>query len=190
MTHHQQQADRNWRTRAACLDVDPELFFPTAESGPVHDAQVAAAKAVCAGCPVRAECLTEALARIAYGVAGGLTEQERHRLRRGMSRPGAPGVLNEVLVDGPPPGMTARERAGVGRLLLATGRSTRQVATDCRVTTRTVERWATTTGPTSTNNTHNSPTGERSHGGHRAPLRTSHPTNPQAGTRAAEGDRA
>ena len=68
---HQQQADRNWRTAAACLDVDPELFFPTAESGPVHDTQVAAAQAVCAGCPVRAECLTEALARIPYGVARG-----------------------------------------------------------------------------------------------------------------------
>ena len=57
------------------------LFFPAAESGPARDAQVAAAKAVCARCPVRAECLAEALARIPYGIAGGLTEHERRRLR-------------------------------------------------------------------------------------------------------------
>ncbi len=72
---------RDWRTRAACLDVDPELFFPAAEVGPVHDAQVAAAKSVCARCPVRAECLAEALDRIPYGIAGGLTEDERRALR-------------------------------------------------------------------------------------------------------------
>ncbi len=56
-----------WRTRAACRSVDPDVFFPTAEAGPVYDAQVAVAKAVCAGCPVRAECLAEALVRIPYG---------------------------------------------------------------------------------------------------------------------------
>ena len=182
---HQQQADRGWRTRAACLDVDPELFFPTAESGPAYGTQVTAAKAVCAGCPVRTECLIEALARIPYGIAGGLTSHERDQLRRGATRTARPAVLDEV-VDGPPSGMTPQERAGVGRLLLAAGRSTRQVATDCRVTARTVERWA-TTRPTSTTTTS---TGEGSHGGHRAPLRTSHPHNPLTGTRAAEGHRA
>ena len=51
-----------WRERAACRSVDPELFFPAAEAGPVYAAQVAAAKRVCAGCPVRAACLAEALA--------------------------------------------------------------------------------------------------------------------------------
>ena len=76
---------RDWRSRAACLGVDPELFFPVAEAGPVLDAQVAAAKAVCRRCPVVAECLAEARARIPYGVAGGLTEDERRALAR---RPG------------------------------------------------------------------------------------------------------
>ena len=74
---------RDWRARAACRGSDPELFFPTAESGPVRAGQVAAAKAVCARCPVRAACLAEALARIPYGIAGGLTEYERRRLRAG-----------------------------------------------------------------------------------------------------------
>ena len=62
--------------------VQKKLFFPVADSGPIHDAQVAAAKAVCAGCPVVAACLAEALARIPDGIAGGLTEGERRTLRR------------------------------------------------------------------------------------------------------------
>jgi hypothetical protein len=68
---------------AACRGVDPELFFPVAEPGtPVYRRQVLQAKAVCAGCPVRAECLEFALAKLPYGIAGGLTEVERRALRR------------------------------------------------------------------------------------------------------------
>ena len=73
---------RAWRDRAACRDVEPELFFPAAEDGAARHAQVQAAKAVCAGCPVRVECLAEALARIPYGIAGGLTEHERRQFGR------------------------------------------------------------------------------------------------------------
>ena len=134
---------RGWRERAACRDADPETFFPTAESGPEHDRQVATAKAVCARCPVRTECLDEALARIPYGIAGGLTEHERRTLRRPtatVSRAAAEDVLRE----GPRPGVTgqeaARERAQAGRDLLARGRSARQIAQSCGVSTRTVQR--------------------------------------------------
>ena len=76
-------SEREWRERAACRNEPPELFFPTAESGLAYRAQVAEAKAVCGRCPVRADCLAEALARIPYGIAGGLTEHERQRLRTG-----------------------------------------------------------------------------------------------------------
>lgn len=76
-------ASREWLHRAACRrDVDPETFFPVAEAGPAHDAAVAAAKAVCARCPVVAQCLDHALARIPDGIAGGLTAHERRQLRR------------------------------------------------------------------------------------------------------------
>jgi WhiB family redox-sensing transcriptional regulator len=72
-----------WRERAACRDVDPELFFPAAAPGtPAHDRQAAPAKKVCRRCPVRDACLAEALRLIPYGVAGGLTELEREQMRR------------------------------------------------------------------------------------------------------------
>ncbi|KOV41956.1 WhiB family transcriptional regulator [Streptomyces sp. H036] len=41
------------------------------------------AKAVCAGCPVRTECLAHALDhRIEHGIWGGMTERERRALLR------------------------------------------------------------------------------------------------------------
>lgn len=79
----------DWREFAACLGVDPEVFFPAAESGPVFDREVAEAKAVCAVCPVRDECLAEALVTPVEGVWGGTTEQERRALRRAGARKGA-----------------------------------------------------------------------------------------------------
>jgi WhiB family redox-sensing transcriptional regulator len=85
---------RDWRARAACRDVDPEVFSPVAEAGPVLAAQVAQAKAVCAGCPVRAECLAYALEALPYGIAGGLTEDERRGLRR-FGRHAAAGAARE-----------------------------------------------------------------------------------------------
>lgn len=67
----------DWRERALCAQVDPEIFFPNkGESS-------AAAKRVCMGCEVRTECLDEAL-RIGerYGVRGGKSERERRKIKR------------------------------------------------------------------------------------------------------------
>ncbi|MDQ0379894.1 WhiB family transcriptional regulator [Amycolatopsis thermophila] len=76
----------DWRTRAACRDEDPELFFPVSEMGP-GARQVARAKAVCASCPVRAECLAYALdAGLDNGIFGGTTERERRSLIRQTRR--------------------------------------------------------------------------------------------------------
>jgi len=67
----------SWRRQAACRDMDTDIFFP------LTDEEAGPAKAVCATCPVRAECLQFALASRQHdGVWGGLTETERRRLRR------------------------------------------------------------------------------------------------------------
>ena len=72
--------NRDWRLLAACRHADPELFFPVSPSGPSLD-QVTQAKAICAGCPVRQQCLAFALdTRQDHGVWGGMSEEER-RLR-------------------------------------------------------------------------------------------------------------
>lgn len=79
---------RDWTEDAACRGVDPEVFFPIATDGVAGDQEVAAAKAVCARCPVAADCLAWALrAGEAYGVWGGTTPGERRELRRGHPRP-------------------------------------------------------------------------------------------------------
>jgi WhiB family redox-sensing transcriptional regulator len=128
-----------WRARAGCRGEDPDLFFPTAEpgGGVAYREQVAEAKAVCAVCPVRAECLTEALARIPYGIAGGLTEHER----RGLGRP-RHGELSEQQVAEVTRTGTAMEVAAAGRVLLGRGRPVDQVARQCGVAVDTARRWA------------------------------------------------
>jgi WhiB family transcriptional regulator, redox-sensing transcriptional regulator len=76
---------RSWRYLAICRTEDPELFYPVSSSGHVYAAQVERAKAVCRRCPVRAECLSEALTNPlgGFGIWGGLAEDERRDLRRG-----------------------------------------------------------------------------------------------------------
>ena len=72
----------SWQQYGACLDHDPELFFPIGDTGPALT-QLDQAKAVCAGCPVRCLCLEWALlAGINYGVWGGTSETERLALKR------------------------------------------------------------------------------------------------------------
>jgi WhiB family redox-sensing transcriptional regulator len=72
-----------WMINAACRGApDPDLWFAPSEVGP-GAAQVAEAKAVCAGCPVREDCLELALTLgLDYGVFGGFTASERRALRR------------------------------------------------------------------------------------------------------------
>ena len=70
-------AHGEWRSAAACRSADPELFFPISASGPARE-QAAEAKAICAICRVRRECLTFALRTgQLHGIWGGTTEDER-----------------------------------------------------------------------------------------------------------------
>lgn len=90
-------AVRDWRRAAACAAVDPETFYPL-DLDPTGPA-VAAARRVCAGCPVRAECLADVMAgedpARRWGVTAGLTADERavlyatRRAVAGVTRQGA-----------------------------------------------------------------------------------------------------
>ena len=68
----------DWRARAACRGRDARLWFP--RRGDVFSRDVA--KAVCAACPVRADCLAAALSAPfdVSGTWGGTTEHERDQL--------------------------------------------------------------------------------------------------------------
>jgi WhiB family redox-sensing transcriptional regulator len=69
-----EQAD--WRVNASCREQDPDGLF-------VRGKEQRKAKMVCIACPVRTECLAEALdGRIEFGVWGGMTERERRALLR------------------------------------------------------------------------------------------------------------
>ena len=62
----------DWRDEAQCAQTDPEAFFPE-KGGSTRDA-----KAVCANCPVRQQCLDWAIETgETFGVWGGLSERER-----------------------------------------------------------------------------------------------------------------
>lgn len=65
-----------WTLRALCREIDPDALF-------VQGAAQNRAKLICRGCPVRHECLTDALDnRVEFGVWGGMTERERRALLR------------------------------------------------------------------------------------------------------------
>ena len=67
----------DWKSKANCMGVDPDLFFP--ERG----MSTREAKEVCRGCVVREDCLEYALANgEKFGIWGGLSERERRRIRR------------------------------------------------------------------------------------------------------------
>jgi WhiB family transcriptional regulator, redox-sensing transcriptional regulator len=71
-----------WQRHGACRGRGTTQFFhPDGERGSSRSRREAAAKRVCRGCPVRAECAAHALTvREPYGVWGGFTEAERLHL--------------------------------------------------------------------------------------------------------------
>ena len=71
-----EQRRQDWRLEAACRGMDPETFFPP------RGVRVDEAKAICAGCPVRSQCLDDALAdgrSEHFGIWGGVTEKSERR---------------------------------------------------------------------------------------------------------------
>ena len=66
----------DWSNNALCHDARPDELF-------VRGAAQNRAKRLCAGCPVKTECLAEALDnRVEWGVWGGMTERQRRALLR------------------------------------------------------------------------------------------------------------
>lgn len=110
--------------RAACREVDPELFFPVGHSG-LSAAQALAAKNVCRLCPVVRECLTYALdTGQDFGIWGGMDEEER-RLYLRQHRP----------QDEP------RHRWTNVAELAAAGETKEQIAVRLKLAPRTVEKY-------------------------------------------------
>jgi len=66
-----------WREFANCVGQDPEMFFP-------RGVPLAQVRQLCDDCPVRPQCLREALSDTenTYGVWAGLTRKQRRRLAR------------------------------------------------------------------------------------------------------------
>ena len=90
-----------WRYDAKCRGEDTEMFFPPRDKAlykPIADK----AKAICWGkdgrppCPVRKECLKEALVNEElHGIFGGLSHLERNAVERKMRKQGV--TLDEWL---------------------------------------------------------------------------------------------
>jgi WhiB family redox-sensing transcriptional regulator len=69
----------HWMGKAACRGLGFDAWFSTDEVG--EEAEVA--RRICAGCPVRPECLDYALdCSIRHGLWGGLSPRERAALNR------------------------------------------------------------------------------------------------------------
>jgi WhiB family redox-sensing transcriptional regulator len=71
--------DGGWQQSARCRGLPSDVFFPEEQdSRRLRRVQEAAAKQICAGCPVIADCREHALrAPEKYGVWGALTARER-----------------------------------------------------------------------------------------------------------------
>ncbi len=70
----------DWRYDAACREIGGDSWYPEDGERP------GLARRICMGCPVRSECLADALANAStygrFGVWGGTTERERRLMVR------------------------------------------------------------------------------------------------------------
>lgn len=72
----------SWKEQAKCSGEDISLFFPG--EGEQADTR---AYALCYGCPVRAECLENAIENHEQGMWAGTNEDDRRKIRRDRDRP-------------------------------------------------------------------------------------------------------
>ena len=103
---------RTWRNGAACADESPELFFPIGNTYLTH-LQVEKARAVCRRCEVVDICLKWAIeSGQEAGVWGGLSEGERHAVKRRNARAGRSDKLRLGGLTAPPSRWVSNLRQG------------------------------------------------------------------------------
>ena len=68
-----------WRKDALCRGMSSHIFFPR------RGESMLTAYVICYGCPVRQECLENALAGNSFGIWAGFTPGERVKIRRAMN---------------------------------------------------------------------------------------------------------
>lgn len=84
----------DWSNDAACRNYGPGFMYPT--QGHDFHQRLSEALAVCAGCPVKLQCLRHAIVNgERWGIWGGTTEGKRVRLARRVLHRGE--NLEEVL---------------------------------------------------------------------------------------------
>jgi WhiB family transcriptional regulator, redox-sensing transcriptional regulator len=79
-----------WQELAACAGMDVNLFFPQENIGGPHEGRgvrgererMNKARAVCALCPVRRDCLMDAIEHDDWGIWGGMDTIERRKYAR------------------------------------------------------------------------------------------------------------
>lgn len=85
----------DWMTRGECNGADQNVFFP--ERGGDHET----AKAICRTCPVINECRTYALVNVEmFGIWGGLSGNERKRIRRNAAQAPKGAAVLAFMDDG------------------------------------------------------------------------------------------
>lgn len=80
--------DVEWRLRARCRGLSPEVFFVAdGERGAARARSEEAAKSLCRSCPVNRQCLDFAMVSgESHGIWGGATAAERRRMCGNRSR--------------------------------------------------------------------------------------------------------
>lgn len=90
---------KNWEKEALCRGKDNEIFFPD-EAQQMTAKKIKNAKAICTGCPVRAECLfTSITNEEKFGIWGGFSPRERSVIRRAFKKDFTFIVAKELILN-------------------------------------------------------------------------------------------
>lgn len=98
----------NWRNSALCAQSDPDAWFPEKGAAPPYTQ-----RRICNSCPVRQECLDEALDMgYRYGIWGGTTHRQRlGKYRDQPVHPAGDSMIKDLVQEYTRYGMTAKQIA-------------------------------------------------------------------------------